>query len=1214
MREGVAKEAKTPEQRRVRRSRWIAIAGGLLIIGFISSFAYFGLRYFRDSSYQDERAFRVLGHVVGQFGNLQNAIAGAVQLAGCLQKPGYVERLALRGDVKFALGEDAERLWANASPKAFRIDPTSVDRTFSVATRRDASQGCDVVLSGPLSDQIPIFINQTLFDQVAIASDDGTVLARVNRDRDQSQQVQLHSVAGTDLFGGNVAVLLRRAAASELQASTLEKAKEAPAQNIPSTPGTAIVYSHEVGGQAFRVFVLPFEPAQETDIGDRRVTRLYLVGLLRQNVLHSMSEALGSGGALFITLGVLLGVLSWPFMSLRFASVQEAIGPTQLIAILLALLLIPAVVATTGFSIWTRHKLMLWSDQHAEIYAYRVEQALIREMDSSLHVLESLAKQMAQNQSFVDAHFLMGTTGKGSEAACVMPHECKRVLERPRPPGLPPEVPEDWSPIRSAAPLNAEGKSSGLTLSFYRGDPPGDELDLRDREYYLAIKAGEEWRPGALWHETQPNAEHRFVAQRLFNRSDAARALQLAVPIDAANERKGLFTGDTRVYGLSTSLRPPLLRFAIFDHRSGALVFHTHDERSLAENLIVETEGNASLVEAMQKRASTWSRFRIQFADHFTGRYMGAAHRFYHRAIPGTPWGLVVLYETDSLNTIVLQTAVATLATYFAIIAIAALLLGLLVILLRQRADVEILRWIWPKWSSRDHYRLIRLVGTCVLTLLAVIALGRLNDVGGLRLMLFAMLLIAIFAVAIAARTLPALASKFRPRGPSFVTYKRSYVQSLFVVLCLISAVPVIGIAIGYHDTSVHAFIRDELFNAAIDEEHRRRTMLRDDRGFNATTEVNVDRAVQLSRTLQVPGYRYAAIGDMKQPSWLLTDPLPSPWLFECGPPLLDQYRNWIWSLSTARQVQRPIASNVGVEPSLEERLAKLRSGECPPLAVRARRRSDDGIRVSVALPLEPIKKPAGQDLSAIGLCPTDKAPTSLCRDPELRTVYAASSAFVLGAVTLGGALLVLLLSAHVARRLFGVRIPFAGRFVPSAADESSTSALLDAELELVRLKNTDGFQLTSKDEADWRASKCEPIYRQMWEALGHAHDQQLLLLHLAHGRYANPENQLVIEQLLQRGYITLAPWPRIIEPGFAEFIRRVHPSDALDELRFEASHTPWSQWRTPILVLVIIIAALLMWLAGSAMHILVGVLGGVATLFGSITQVTSFIHRDKPK
>lgn len=1220
MREGVGKDAKTPKQKQVRRNRWIAIAGGVLASGFVFALAFFGLQYFRDTAYQDERAFRVLGHIVGQFGNLQDAIAGAVQLGivdrDCKAIPSYVGRLALRGDVKFdavkAPTSETNGDGVIRAAQSFRIDPKSSGRTFSVHDRR-TKPNCDVVLSGPLRDQIPVFINQMLFDQVVIATESGDVLARVPRGHDQSQQVQLHNVASTDLFGGNVASLLRRAVTLGLKAENAEEKKEQSAPN-PAAPGTSTVHSHEVGGQSFRIFVLPFEPTQETYIDQNRATRLYLVGLTRQNVLQSMSEALGSGGALVITLGVLLCVLSWPFVSLRFASPQEAIGPAQIVALLLAMLLIPAVVATSGFSIWTRHKLMLWADQHAEIYAYRVESALIQEMDSSLHVLESLAAQIASNKGFVDARFNVTPTGAHTAVACVPPHKCEVPLKLELPPALPP----NWSPIRSAAPLNADGASAGLTLSFFQGNPAGEQLNLRDREYFLALKAGDDWRAGSLWHDgAQADAdEHRYVAQRLFNRSDAARALQLAVPIDLNTQRIGLFTGDTRAYPLSASLRPPLLRFAVFDHRNGALIFHSHDERSLAENLLVETEGNAVLSKAMLKRASTWSQRRIRLADHFSGRYMGSAHRFYHRAIPGTPWGLVVLYETDAINTIVLQTAVASLATYFAFVGLAALVLGLLVILLRQRVDIQLLERIWPKWRSREHYRIIRLVGLGLLALLVIAAIGKLNHANDVLLIALALAIVAMIAAAVAVRMVPRFASEAkRRRGPSFVTYKRSYVQSTFVVLCLISAVPASMIAVGYHDTSVHAFIRDELLNAAVDEEQRRRVILRDDRRFNDITEVNVERAETLSRELPVPGYRFEKA---ELQSWLVTDALPAPWLSECGPPVLGLYRRWVWILSTARQVQRPIASNArSLGDEALERAApnttetrKAQESECPEFAVRARRRSDDGTRVSIALPLSA----HDDDIHPIGSCPPGRAPQELCHDEELHALYRHSDAMMLAAVMFGSALLLLLLSAHVARRLCGVRIPFAGRFVPSSADEASAAALLDAEMELVRLKNTEGLQLTSKDESDWRASRCEPIYRQMWEALEQAHDQQLLLLHLAHGRYANPENQLVIEQLLQRGYITLAPWPRIIEPGFAEFIRRVHPSDALDELRYEASHTPWSQWRTPVLIVVIIIAGMLMWLAGSAMHILMGVLGGVATLFGSITQVTSFIHREKPK
>lgn len=1197
-----AKEAKTPEQKRLHRSRWMGIASGIIVVGFIISVAYFGLKYFRDTSYQDERAFRVLGHVVGQFGNLQEAIAGALQLAPEYQKckpsqtedgarARYARSLTLRG---VQLTRTASPTPSD-QPNAFRIGTSSRARTFSVSS-------CGLTMSGPLADQVPIFINQSLFETVAIAAKSGKVLAAIPRARAQTQHVQLHGVAGIDLFGGDVAGILRNAALREAIAQQKQPGKDdKPVTTERTEPGTGIVYAENVGGQPFRIFVLPFEPARPTIVeGEQPASQLYLIGVQRQNVLESVSDALGAGGALVVTLGVLICVLLWPFISLRFSSPQEAIAPTQVLAVLLALLLIPAVVATAGFSLWTRYRLMLWADQQAEIYALRVEQTLIREMEWGLHMLEPLAEQYASSTAVIDADFMMKDC-KAEE--CFQAQLPKRCTD-PRFP----RIPENWSPIRSAAPLNREGRSSGLTLNFFQPSAV-DELNLADREYYRAIVDGDEWLTGNLWsHEADCSqaSEHRYVAQRLFNRSDAARALQLAVPIDIANgERIGLVTGDTRAYGLSATLRPPLLRFAIFDHHSGAVLFHTNDERSLAENFIVETEENGSLIASMQKRASRWSMKRILLDDHFTGRYIGESHRFYHRAVPGAPWGLVVFYETNALDSIVLHTAVATLGTYFLIGAIGALVLGLLVLVLPTRAGLAILRWIWPRWNLRERYRIVGNVTIAILAVLATIAVSRLNDVRWSSIAIA--LVLTLILLNFAARPIGTLIAKLLPaRGPSVTAYARSYARCMFGVLCLISAVPVIYIAVGYHDTSVHAFVRDELLQAARDEEQRRRTLLRDDRHFNSSASFNLQRAIELSQALPVPGYEHEMSEYLKRPLWSLTDADPNLWLSACGPPVLNRLRRAIWALSSARQIQHMFASSVRrpEDPGEPDEL-----NGCRPLAVQAWQRSEDGTLVSIALPLKAI----ADDLGAIGECRPGRSGDGLCRDPELHTLYTTSSGFVLTSVAAGCALLILLLSSHVSRRLFGIRIPFSGRFIPSQADEANASALLEAELALVRLKNTPGLEMTSKDEADWRAQNCRPIYERMWKSLDNEKEQQLLLLHLAHGRYANPENRAVIEQLLRRGYIALAPWPRIVEPGFAEFIRSVHPSDDVDALRYEASHTPWSTWRTPILIVVIIVAALLMWLAGGAMHIVVGVLGGVATLFGSLTQVTSFIHRDKP-
>ena len=69
------------------------------------------------------------------------------------------------------------------------------------------------------------------------------------------------------------------------------------------------------------------------------------------------------------------------------------------------------------------------------------------------------------------------------------------------------------------------------------GLSPERPLDLHDRPYFKAIASGEEWDPRELWSHDRLK-EHRLyvplhglVAQRLFNRADGARALQVAVPM-----------------------------------------------------------------------------------------------------------------------------------------------------------------------------------------------------------------------------------------------------------------------------------------------------------------------------------------------------------------------------------------------------------------------------------------------------------------------------------------------------------------------------------------------------------------------------------------------------------------------------------------------------------------------------------------------------------
>ena len=74
------------------------------------------------------------------------------------------------------------------------------------------------------------------------------------------------------------------------------------------------------------------------------------------------------------------------------------------------------------------------------------------------------------------------------------------------------------------------------------------------------------------------------------------------------------------------------------------------------------------------------------------------------------------------------------------------------------------------------------------------------------------------------------------------------------------------------------------------------------------------------------------------------------------------------------------------------------------------------------------------------------------------------------------------------------------------------------------------------------------------------------------------------------------------MEAGFAEYIRTMDDDQEFVQLQ-KASQNLWHRIRAPLLLVVVLVAGLLMWLAGSAMQILSATLAGIAALFSSIAQ-----------
>jgi len=411
-------------------------------------------------------------------------------------------------------------------------------------------------------------------------------------------------------------------------------------------------------------------------------------------------------------------------------------------------------------------------------------------------------------------------------------------------------------------------------------------------------------------------------------------------------------------------------------------------------------------------------------------------------------------------------------------------------------------------------------------------------------------------------------------------------VASMLATLCAISALPTIWLAVDYHDVSISAFMRGELRQAATDVQRRYRTIAQDLERFmpGVRLEERLDIARRLRDSLRVPGFDAPAPDSNGAIEWVLADAQPGLWLRKRGPASLGSVRRIIWTLSTSSLgLFDPKSSNVDAGP----RLASANRH-----AVRYWLRGEDGHRIKTVLPL----------------ATSTKGP-ALRRDDELVARYQSSGGLVLVSVIIASLVMLTLMCWHAARRLFGIRIPFSGRFLSKAADSLDVDRLLDCELELLELKKKQGAEFTWKDESDWRTVHCHEIYSSAWSKV--KQDERLLMHQLANGYFANPENTQIIEGLLRRGYLKLWPWPRIVEAGFADYIRKLDDAEEFQQLQQQASQHLWHRIRTPLLIVVIVVAGLLMWLAGNAMQILSATLAGIAALFSSITQVTSFANKN---
>ncbi|HXX01667.1 MAG TPA: hypothetical protein VEJ00_10660, partial [Candidatus Acidoferrales bacterium] len=527
-----------------------------------------------------------------------------------------------------------------------------------------------------------------------------------------------------------------------------------------------------------------------------------------------------------------LNLVAWPLISLTFGSAGESISVGRALGCVAGLILIPVLLIIGTASLWSDLQLQSWMRVNAREYAHMISAQLRGDLIDGARILTTF--RPVYSDSTVPPRCKRGpelsirpapgqvTLGERCDTysgipktplfgydhqkrpvdACVV-HEpldddrCDDVLLLPSR-----QAPVDgrWSPIRSILAVNVNGDRFGPAMSPFSTVTVSPKAKIPDREYFQALKAGQGWML-----DTPPSAPLQMVAQRLYNRGDASKALQLAVPLcDTPDAFCGIITGDIRMYGLTSPISPPLLKFAVIDTTTGTVIFSSTDTRSLAENFFRESEQDPALLAVVKSHHE---------AD-FIGRYLGEPQRFYYTPISNVPWGVLVFYSRKDLADLPFRAGSAALVCY----------LGLL---LAALIALCVIRWLWLLFTAtfprpldliKPVWPRLRLPGLRLPEWYRDLSRFRPPAWAFLVLligMLTSLSTMATFASALAVLVAAACAGLiFKPdekKGDSKRSPAQQYSQCLFTLITAVSILPAFALFLEFYHLQYEALIRDGL-------------------------------------------------------------------------------------------------------------------------------------------------------------------------------------------------------------------------------------------------------------------------------------------------------------------------------------------------------------------------------------------------------------------
>lgn len=439
-------------------------------------------------------------------------------------------------------------------------------------------------------------------------------------------------------------------------ASLIREAKDAQV----SIPLASVIREAEVSGTTYLLFLQPFQPpfpivSQSDD--DRPVW--YIGGIIRKGEFQKRSLEVPLTVTGIAVLGLILGILSLPYIKLFFMNAGEPLKATDIFFLVVSLVLGSGLITLLLLNTVVYHNMRAQFDETAKEIGEHIQDQFGKELNNALNIL-SVAPAIVVGKEPLK---LFSNDYPSYESVFLVDE--KEVLK-----------PENWRTYPSR-------KST-------------EPVRLSERQYFTHARDERE-----LWKKDKfPN----FFIERVHSYTNGVKLSILSQHYQDCeqNDSKECFP----VAGLAKgflSFRalalPPNFGFAVIEDNTGDVVFHSDDQRSLIENFFWETDNNLELqavVHARQDCETEQAREGCKIAGHYNGR----KHHFFVTPIESVPWSLVVFYDARLLETVNFELGVIAAGIFFLYVVI--FVLGIALIHLfgpRERWS-----WCWPQSRSQNRY------------------------------------------------------------------------------------------------------------------------------------------------------------------------------------------------------------------------------------------------------------------------------------------------------------------------------------------------------------------------------------------------------------------------------------------------------------------------------------------------------------------------------